>query len=721
MFENNMMSINNMENLKLLLQKDDSPSKPKVIKKGGKYTTKFLKWNKQQLISGKTTYYADNTMYYDPVKQTIKKVPRDKRYKTIKIKPSFLNNKTKIGSIIAPQSYIDKNYFKQDFSYVFSASETTKYSYDNKLGSNMLLKTLIDTNQIKGNYRIMIYGSSSGLIHDNNYLIVDGKKFWKEYQTNFQVNSEFMKWNDPETLTDGETITFVFTKEAKLNYQFYNQSFLDGVSHCFFTPILDHFNNVVENSLTKKTKNRYMALINKITGKELKTGEIKKGYLETYSNGIKQNEIGTVCEDLQIAVEIEQPFNDDPLFEYRSNKKPLKKFKYVNTRKDHIDSTDIFKSFEPEEITRTKMTELKTQFEKDKTFHIFTRNSFGISTIKTLTNYYVLQDDFNEVVSDMEKETDLEGCSIDALKYPELQDFINNGTHFNGTIDFTSTEDLRNIGKNDLAPKNIKHIDMTKAYTRYEDSKYYNGFMGHITDFRKTDNYNQKGLYYIEDIDFSKCSEKFVNLNDNLNWFEDHNIYTDAELRALADQKATFKTTHGAYGSGFDLELSDDMINKKVLVSEYDTGKELKIPYYCKYFGMICMTGKTKNFYMNGTESYFQTLSNTNSDIYFENGTARIVYNKKYCFNKKHITAQITAYQRLIMLEQMLEMDTSKIVRVCVDGIYYKEHDFLKHKSFSHKTEMTFKNAPHTDYLSNLLQQSRENFIKVNCLTVKGV
>ena len=348
------------------------------------------------------------------------------------------------------------------------------------------------------------------------------------------------------------------------------------------------------------------------------------------------------------------------------------------------------------------MKELKTRFDKDNEYHIFTRNSFGISTIKTLTNYYVLQDDFNEAVDLMETETDLAGCSIDALKYPELQNFIDNGTHFNGTIDFISTDDIRHIGKNDVAPKNTNHIDMTKAYTCYEDSKYYNGFMGHITDFRKTNNYDEKGLYYIENIDFSKCSAKFVNLNDNLGWFENHNIYTDAELRALADQDATFNVTHGAYGSGFDLELTPDMINKKVLVSEYDTGKELKIPYYCKYFGMICMTGKTKNFFMNGKQSYFETLESPNSQIYYENGTARIVYNKKYCFNKKHITAQITAYQRLIMLEQMLEMDTSKIIRVCVDGIYYKDHEFIKHKSFSHKTEMTFKNAPHTEYLSNL-------------------
>ena len=44
------------------------------------------------------------------------------------------------------------------------------------------------------------------------------------------------------------------------------------------------------------------------------------------------------------------------------------------------------------------------------------------------------------------------------------------------------------------------------------------------------------------------------------------------------------------------------------------------------------------------------------------------------------------------MLEQLLQMKFDKLVRVCVDGIYYKEHDIKLHKSFSEKTKMTFNN-----------------------------
>ena len=703
MSNNNIMS-NNMESLKLLLLNDKSPIKPKLIKKGNEYTKKFLKWNLQQLKQGKTTLYADKSKYYDPVKKNVKKIPVDKRYKKFTPKPSFLSKNIKVGSTYAPQSFFNniKNQ-SQEFSYQL-INNNNSYSPDEEIENNILLKVLIDKYSISGNYRIIISGSEDGVLIDNNYNI--DNDFWKEHGKDFWKDSENMIWNSDE-LERPQTITFIFSKETKLNYKFFDQAFLNGVSHCFFTPILNHFENIVEETKAKATKKKYQGLINKIQGKQLKN-EFKEGYLHKYANGIKRNDICYVCEDLQIEVAIEQPFNKEPLFEYRSNKKPLKKFKFLNTRSDHVEyatNNDLFKQYEPVKISQKEMIKIKEQLDKDKIFNTYTKNTYGISTLKTLDNYYVLDDEFYEAVKEFEKDNVvLENCSIDALKYPELQSFIDAGTHFNGTIDFVDTDELKK-----KIPENIKHIDMTKAYTCFEDSKYYNGFMGHITDFREVDNFEEKGLYRITDLNYSKCNEQFVMLNVMLSWFVNDNIYTDAELRALTEQKATFKVTHGAFGTGFDMKLSNDMINKKVLVKQLDSGEDIKIPYYCKYFGMISMTGKTKKFYMDGDQKYFQAMNNVNADIYYENNTAKIVYSKKYCYNKKHITAQITAYQRLIMLEQLLQMDFNKLVRICVDGIYYKDHDIKMHKSFSHKTKMTFKNSPCEEYLSNILKNDNED------------
>ena len=42
----------------------------------------------------------------------------------------------------------------------------------------------------------------------------------------------------------------------------------------------------------------------------------------------------------------------------------------------------------------------------------------------------------------------------------------------------------------------------------------------------------------------------------------------------------------------------------------------------------------------------------------------------KHNYHLGHITAFITAYQRLNVLEQLLKIDYDNIIRVCVDGIY---------------------------------------------------
>ena len=63
------------------------------------------------------------------------------------------------------------------------------------------------------------------------------------------------------------------------------------------------------------------------------------------------------------------------------------------------------------------------------------------------------------------------------------------------------------------------------------------------------------------------------------------------------------------------------------------------------------------------------------------------------------------------MLEQLLKMDNSKLVRVCVDGIYFEDHQFDILGSFSFKEKKTFRNKPANDYLSNLSSKAVPNAI----------
>ena len=686
------------------LFKDGSP------KKG------LLKYNLQLLKNNETSIYLDDTKFYNPNTKRLLKIQYDTRFKQKIIKKSFLKGKTLYKSVIVPK---DNNKIEDIVTWEDENTNTT-WNEEKVLNNNNLLRRLINDNDISGNYRILIFLKVGK--YDDNGNIIDLKKvqvidnsyyidndFWKDYKTDFQVDSDYMVWNNLETYDYIEEAKFIFTKEKQLSYQYYEQEFLDGLNHCFFHPLTTYFNDIIEEAKTEATKKKYQQKINLINGKQLKD-KFKDGLIQKYHGGIPEKDIGLVCEKLQIGVIIEQPFGKNYLYEYRSNKKPLKVFRFINTRFNHLEynhaplkNDTIFKSFEAETKTKKELEEIRKELTKNNELVIYTNNNFGITSIRTLKNYYKLESDFSKCVKEFEKEFGLNYCEIDSIKYPYLQEFINFSTHYNSCIDLKDTSKFVINNKN-VIPDNINHIDMTKAYTQFYKSKYYCQFMGKITDFRKVNNHDINGLYYINNLDISKCNDKFKKLNKILNWFNNDNSYTKAELDMLKDKGGLFNVVLGAFGLDLDFRFNEDMINKKEIIKLDD--EELRIPYYSKWTGAISTDNHYKSIYMNGKKEFFNNIDITDDTTIFYNEDmkeAKITFQKKYSYNKKHITSQITAYQRLIMLEQLEEMDLEKIYRICVDGIYYEKHDFKINETFGDKTEkMTFRNSPSNDYLSNL-------------------
>jgi len=111
---------------------------------------------------------------------------------------------------------------------------------------------------------------------------------------------------------------------------------------------------------------------------------------------------------------------------------------------------------------------------------------------------------------------------------------------------------------------------------------------------------------------------------------------------------------------------------------------------------------------MYSTKQYFECLQDDYNNIQYDewNKEATILYPKKEVYHYKHITAQVTAYQRLNLMNQLLQMDLDKIIRVCVDGIYYYNHDCPIDDIFQDKIDdMTFNNSPCETYLSNIFER----------------
>mgnify|MGYP003134480873 CR=1 FL=1 len=630
--------------------------------------------------------------------------------KKVKLGGEYFTKKGKIRKRYQGQLIKSGNKYyttKDTYSYAFNASgavskEDLVFDDRKTLANSYLIEELAKDKDLKGSYRIIVkidneivktldYNMDN--LNDLNEMLNDGESPYKVFNRNLKPDSR---------------VVIIFSKNKKIPKSVYEQKYLDAeCSHCFLTDIQNYYEKrkAIQESLGKSTK-KSSACINKIVGKKN-----KEGLLEKYKDGIPHDSISDVCASLGIGVKIFLPFQKEPILEYKppTNNFYGKTFSYLNTRLNHLENketfthTDIYyKSFDAEPLDFQSLQDLVAEKIANNEYCAYKRGYYGITSAKTVDGYYILDDPRSEIFSQFREDTGLKWTGYNAITHPWLDKFITYGTHFNATVDFRDTSYLDEILANCLSTQNIiKHIDQYKAYSQFFNCKWYEGFCGKITDFRKhTGKATQVGLYYISKLDFTNANRRFVEYNEKLNWFLEGNIYTYAELKALEEYGVEYETEYGCWGADLDFRFTEQMLNEKYTVVLGD--REHSVPYYSMFCGMMASDNDTTKYYMNGDHRYFGKF---NDSVFYNeaSGETHMVFKNPVNYKNKHITAQITAYQRLILLEQLMKMRPDTIYRVCVDGIYYSNHKFTLHKCFRNKEKMTFMNSPSTSYLSHQL------------------
>jgi hypothetical protein len=478
----------------------------------------------------------------------------------------------------------------------------------------------------------------------------------------------------------------------KKQFKKITQTFKDADNgKCVFNPIRDwatqHYEHAVEKK-SKESKYRYGKVLSGLDELE-----------EKYPNGVYQDNIDEVCNKLQIDISIEKPLCDEKFIACKSIKKALKHFRYLNTRLNHVDLNEYVINDKPIIVPRKELLLLKKGMEEDGTYHTFNKDLTNISKIQTLDGVYSISNEMTDCFNQFEIDTGLINCKIDDIDDAMLSSFVKWGTHYNGTIDFKDV--------NNYKVENVNHIDMSKAYSKFKLCKFYEGFLGKITDFRLTNCIQGVGLYYIYDLVIPEnpfeytYMNRFKKYNDTLKIYQSHNIYTSFELKFLESKGCTFKILSGCWGvSPLDFDFDDDMIEGK-----NDDGNS----YYAIWTGKCDSHYLQKKTWINGDYNMMCMISeNTTAKIeHYENGEICVKYDKKHNYHLGHVTAFITAYQRLNVLEQLDAIDYNNVIRVCVDGIYTKHKVYNLKNAFREKNSIldkTFANVAGECFISNLIE-----------------
>jgi hypothetical protein len=710
------------------------------------------------LREGKTDLYAIKDKIYNPLTDTFTKL----KYKKSGTKNKILTKKSKkmkrSNNLLIPTYPYIKQLKNPPYIKIKLNKNTVKFDEDDSPA--WFRNIIVNKNLFNRETRWIIKNDDNGeILADNILPLLKNKTQMNKY---FRIYNAFLRGNmspespfpwhyylvhrlseyNPNSQYDEDaSYSLYITNDTKIKKNIVKQHFAEG-DHCLLKHIYYWIEEKIEESKTPSTRKKYEAKKNKFLDITQKSGNKKIGYFTKYKDGIPQDDLPALCNDLQIHIKIQKPFNNEIYLNIKSTKKPLKVFAYTNTKLNHVEYTkhanyfnSIFtENYKDDIIIKESFTEMNEIKEKLKPGEwIGTSTKHGYKTIKTLDHIYRLDEDFDICAKEFEKEigctTDDHSWAFDSIKHPKLSKFIDAAVHFNGTIDFDSTLPIYDDMKENIK-KGLLHKDQTKAFANFNKSKYYCGFMESPAEFRKVNNYNRKGFYLIDNIIIK--NKKFEQLNNKLNWFKNYNIYTDAELKALSEF-ATFDVLQGCMGRKVDFDFNKKMKEKKILLHKIN-GKEVRLPYYSKWVGRCAINSEYQSFVMAGKKEYFENIATEKTIITYNEfkNEAVIQFPKKSAKTLKHISGQITAYQRLIMLEQLMKMDINKIVRVCVDGVYYWKHDVDFSSPFDDETQkppfkvwsdkttpdkMTLNNSPTENYLSNIYDKNDtiNQIFEINC------
>lgn len=516
--------------------------------------------------------------------------------------------------------------------------------------SGIIWKELKDLKGQSGSVRISLV--EDGNVIKSFVVDLDGKNSDIYYNLYHDVD-----YND--IFQEYPNARLIITRDETIRPQRIAQAFKQGTTNCLFLPIINWCEEKANNASTDGTRKKYTSKLN--VAKKL-----EEKYRET---GVVKEELQTIADKLQINIIIKLPFDTlEPLLQVKCNKKQLTTFEYINTKLNHVDgfTHNEIVNKKNKEISCEEMEQMYNNLRENNQYFIFKRNHNSISSISTMDATYIHKQDFNEFTNQFKKDTGLSSCKVCDFKERDLSQYIRASCNANLTIDFKQVHpDIEDTNdKCELGDYNC--MDMEKAYKNVDKCKFYDGYLGKITDFRKTNCIIGIGIYTITNLILPDILNK---LNEKMLIWKNGNPYPSPELHFLKSQGATFDITEGCWGNSIDFNFDDEMWLNIV----DDNRNATRTRWYAKFVGTLECYTKNESFYMNAEKDYIKNLISYLPENKYKTyeDEVRFLIDRTENKHLTHIASFIKSYTRINMMEQLISMNYDDIIRVCVDGIYY--------------------------------------------------
>ena len=466
---------------------------------------------------------------------------------------------------------------------------------------------------------------------------------------------ERMVGSNKVTLGPTDRIRFVMLKASKTPSEKIQQKYRDGVKHCVLEPLFRLYSKMAENAKTSGSQKRLRQIANRIKKLE-----------QTYPDGVPEGmDMEVVARVAHRCIVIHDIMKKEIC---RYNPASPKYFRFTNTRRNHLEEGQLAWDGEYEKVTQEQMDQILYEHDRDDVFYIYggdvnfkSSKELGKNNCHSLRSvrgaFAVFNEDY-EIFKAFNESLGISDYGVNAVAFKDLNEFIKEGRIINSApvslFDYPNAEDAT-------------HIDLQKAYTQHSKTKFYRGFLGHITnhglirdgtdaaEFLKT----HVGIFQfsiLEDWPMRYVEEKLG--------LKAGSVYTlpSPEIEYFISTGCVVKLISGCWGSTFDIKYSDEMLENR---------------RYCTWAGKLGMDNDCATYTFKGDAGWAACLKEMlgSDQVYFFSSCSMIVVKiPKACyFTKHHILAFITSYCRINMLEAMdkIVKDGGVITKVILDGIYY--------------------------------------------------
>ena len=425
---------------------------------------------------------------------------------------------------------------------------------------------------------------------------------------------------------------------SKISKKAIVQQFRDGVEHCVFYPILRKLGAMLEGceSVSRKTR----------LGQRIKA--IQRYEVE-YERGVPEEKMEEIYKVAGLKMTRYDVMNNETVIYNKDGKVGALRTK--NTRINHIDEVVVDCDYVT--VSKERMAE-NYESVKGSHFEIDGNIREGVPIkLRTLTGAYQLENPIGEACAAFDVEVGIRHYRINAVKYPELNSFVKEGRIVNAW-----SCDVNGGDATDCA-------DMPAAYTQFKKCSFYGGFLGHIQQFRS-------GNF---DVDFIRDHLGYyrVTLTGGMDWLMEKigfavgqsYVMFSQEILYYASIGVSFTSDVGAWGSRFDFEFSQEMIDP-IMVD----GKKQKL--YAHWTGRLGMEHTHRSTTFPCTPEFASHLACDYDVLFYRSqGLATIKTPLSAVYTSHHIFGAITAYTRIQMMEAMRQFQPHQICRVVMDGIFY--------------------------------------------------